>query len=107
MTDLEIRRPEDDPHSIRLRLSAQRALLGAVGPSVRAVSVAYRDESIVFQAFVDPDVTDAEREDLDDAAGDVVDDYPSGWTLEVVIGDEVRDLPAWPELVYLRRRETE
>jgi hypothetical protein len=106
VTNPEIRRPEDDAQNIQLRLSAQRALLGAIGPSVRAVAVAYRDKSIVFQAVVDPEATAAERYGLSDAAGDVVADYPTGWTLEVTIGDEVRDLPVWPELVYLRRRET-
>jgi hypothetical protein len=103
MTDSEIDRPGDDAQNVRLRLSAQRALLGAVGPSVRAVSVSYMDASIVFQAFVDPEATDLERDALDDAATDVIADFPAGWTLVVTISEEVRDLPVWPELVYLRR----
>jgi hypothetical protein len=102
MADAEIRQPEDDPHNIHLRLSAQRALLGNIGPSVRAVSVAYRGNSIVVRAFVDPGVTDGERDDLDDAATQVVADFPAGWTLEVKIEDGATDVPTSPELVFLR-----
>jgi hypothetical protein len=102
MADAEIKQPEDDPHNIHLRLSAQRALLGNVGPSVRAVSVAYRGKSIMVRAFVDPGATDAELDDIDDAATQVAADFPAEWTLEVDIEDGATELPTWPDLVFLR-----
>lgn len=38
---------------ITLRLSAQRALLGAIGPSLRAVAVSYRGQTVVIEGFMD------------------------------------------------------
>jgi hypothetical protein len=103
VTEARIDRPEDDPFDIHLRLSAQRALLGAIGPSVRAVAVRYQGQQIVFQALVDPSASEHEREDLEQAATRVIADYPAGWSLELAIVDDFGALPAWPELVYRRR----
>ena len=103
MPDQQIGPPTDDRGQNSLRLSARRALLGAVGPSVRAVSVGARDKVILFRALVDPDVTDEEREDLEVAATEVIADYPAGWTLDVSIDEADADaLPQALELVYLR-----
>ena len=102
----EITGPEDDPDCIYLRLSAQRALLGTVGPLVRGVSVSYEGQMIVVEARVDAGITEAEREGLDDVSTDIVADYPEGWGIELRIRDAPDDLPRlmqprWP--VYARR----
>ena len=90
--------PNDDPGLSYLRLSAQRGLLGNVGPHVRAVAVSYRGQTIVFDAL------DEERDDLDDAAGDVIADYRSPWMLEVNIRSGTDDLPQHPARVFQRSR---
>jgi hypothetical protein len=95
--------PEDDPDGVHLRLSAQRALLGVVGPSVRVVAVSYRGQTILFEALLDPNASDDEREALEVAATEIVADYPSGWRLDVQIGAGADDLPDWPSRVYQRR----
>jgi hypothetical protein len=105
MYDPALRTPDDDPQQLHLSLSAQRALLGSVGPAVRAVTVGYMANMIVFAAYVDQEISDAEREDLDDAATEVIADYPEGWGLEVTIREELPALPGYPQLVYLRRGE--
>jgi hypothetical protein len=105
VSDREIHRPEADPHEVFLRLSAQRALLGAIGPNVVAVAVSYRGQQIVFQAWVDTNASPDQREDLDVAATEIIADFPPDWTLDVAITDGASDMPP-AGLVYLRR-ETE
>jgi hypothetical protein len=100
--DFVPRAPEDDPHLKHLRLSAQRALLGNIGIHVRAIAVSYRGQTIVFDALVEPEASDREREDLDDAATDVIADYPSPWVLEVNIRAGVNDLPQGLSRVFQR-----
>ena len=60
---------------IKLRLSAQRALLGAISPSVRLVKVIDDGREIVFSVIaaetLDSDATDA----LTAAAAEIVADY--------------------------------
>jgi hypothetical protein len=58
-----------------LRLSALRALLGAVGPNVRMVKVSRVGEAITFTAIVATNVSDEEREALSEAATGIVADY--------------------------------
>jgi hypothetical protein len=96
--------PDDDPELGYLRLSAQRGLLGNIGPHVHAVAVSYRGQTIVFDALVDPEATDEERDDLDDAATDVIADYRSPWMLEVKIRSGTDDLPQHPARVFQRGR---
>jgi hypothetical protein len=68
-----------------LRLSAQRALLGAVGPNVLAVRVALDDGRLAFSGFVTADADDDEREALDLAASEMLADLPdvAGLDLEI------------------------
>jgi hypothetical protein len=96
--------PDEDSEFRYLRLSAQRGLLGNIGPHVRAVAVSYRGQTIVFDALVDPEATDEERDDLDDAATDVIADYRSPWMLEVNIRSGTDDLPQHPARVFQRSR---
>jgi hypothetical protein len=94
--------PDDDPHLHYLRLSAQRGLLGNIGPHVSAVAVSYRGRTIIFDALVDPEAADEEREDLEHAATQVVGDYWSPWMLEVNIRSGADDLPQYPARVFQR-----
>ena len=65
--------PGDDA---ALLLSAQRALLGNVGPNVLAVYVAWSDDQLRFHAYVDEDATADEREALSVAATEMIADFP-------------------------------
>jgi hypothetical protein len=78
------------------------AFLENVGPNVRAVAVSYRGQTIVFDALLEPEATDEERQDLEDVATDVIADYPSGRMLEVNMRSGVDDLPHWPARVFQR-----
>jgi hypothetical protein len=104
MTELDLvpRVPEDDPHLKHLRLSAQRALLGNIGIHVRSVAVSYRGQTIVFDALVEPLASEQEREALEDAATDVIADYPAPWLLEVNIRSGADDLPQGLARVFQR-----
>jgi len=61
--------------NVRLCLSAQRALLGAVPPSLRAVSLEFRGTVLHFRAVFSQDPTDEEREMLSVACTEVVADF--------------------------------
>lgn len=96
-----MRTSEDDPHGIHLRLSAQRALWGTVGPHVEKIYVGYVGMKVRFLAIVDKDLPDDEREALWDASGEIISDYPKGWGLdEAFVEIDERPTDAW--LVYQR-----
>ena len=59
----------------RLRLSAQRALLGAIPPSLRAVSVEFRGTVLHFRAVFDRESGDDDREMLSVACTEIIADY--------------------------------
>jgi hypothetical protein len=87
-----------------LRLSAQRALLGAVGPGVLGVSVGLEGDRLAFDGFVAPDASEEEREALDMAASEMLADFPAVSHLDLDIA-EVPDmaLPArGREWVFVR-----
>ena len=65
--------PRDDA---ALLLSAQRALLGNVGPNVLAVYVAGSDDQLRFHAYVDEDATGDELEALSVAVTEMIADFP-------------------------------
>jgi hypothetical protein len=90
--------------------SAQRALLGSVGPSIQAVAIACHEldgsVGLVLTVFVDVEATDAEIEDFDaDTGGQIIGDFPSvnRYDFRVVRGDPVQ-IPSTPgEWVFVRR----
>jgi len=63
-------------HDPALRLSAQRALLGAVGPNVLGVCVALEGGQLSFSGFMTESATEDEREALDIAATEILADFP-------------------------------
>jgi len=104
------------PDSLSLRLSAQRALWGAVPPSLRAVSIAVEpteeaenrwDYRILWLCIFDGTQTEAEVELLREAATEVIADYPDRVTIEERY--EVTPLPEKPrrllELVFQRAEQ--
>ena len=76
--------PEPNPP---LRLSAQRALLGAIGPGVLGISVALEGGRLAFDGFVAADATEEEREALDLAASEMLADFPEVKRLDLDISE--------------------
>jgi hypothetical protein len=75
-----------------LRLSAQRALLGAVGPSVRLVKIADDGKDIVLSVVADSSLSDAEREALSVAATEIIADHPDrGLREEIFLSSDPLD----------------
>ena len=69
---------------IRLRLSAQRALLGNVPPALRSVSLdADEAGKTVFVRYVfEREPSASEREAVLDAAGEIIADFTWDWKLK-------------------------
>lgn len=89
-----------------LVLSSVRALLGAVTPHLRSVSVELRETNIVWQCIFDTDATEDDLELLSAAAAEVIADFS-----DYVIEEVIRKVP-YPQktsylknLVYLRHEE--
>jgi hypothetical protein len=68
-----------------LRLSAQRALLGAIGPEVLGVCVGLENGRLAFSGFVSERATEDEREALDFAATEIIADFSEATALDVEI----------------------
>ena len=73
-----------------LLISAQRALLGAVPSTLRAVSLGVEGQTIVFRAVFEPGASEDDRELLSVAATEVLADFPAPWTIR----EEFIDLSA-------------
>jgi hypothetical protein len=71
---------------LSLRVSAQRALLGAIYPDVRLVKVRRDENRITFTAICDPTFSDATREALSIAATEIIADFPYCDLDEQIIG---------------------
>jgi hypothetical protein len=68
-----------------LRLSAQRALLGAIGPDVRVIKVALDGPEIAFTVIASRDLAEAELDALSVAATEIVSDFPGHRVREMII----------------------
>lgn len=77
---------------VRMLLSMQRALLGQVGPAVRAIACRWTDESIHVRVVVDGAIGDADAEAMSEAETEVMADFPSRITVRFRL--ERRDHPA-------------
>jgi hypothetical protein len=62
----------DNDLRIRLLLSAQRALLGAVTPNIRAVHCGMEEKFVFLQFTFDGDYSDEDRERCDIVATEVI-----------------------------------
>ncbi len=89
--------------TVMLRLSAQRALLGAIAPNVLAVFVSLETERLSMAAFVDGKLDDDEREAIEIAASEIVADFPAVARLDVeIVQPAIQPIDGPGELVFLR-----
>lgn len=65
-----------------LRLSAQRALLGRIHREIRLVKVHAIGASIVLSVVVDCEPSGLIREDISDAAAEIIADFPEAAKIE-------------------------
>jgi hypothetical protein len=65
----------------RLRLSAMRALWGVVTPNLRKVSVQEKDDVILLYFYYDSEPSEQEVELSEDAATDVIADFPGPYLI--------------------------
>ncbi len=61
---------------ISILLSIQRALLGAITPRLRAVSVTWDKNSMVLYFFYDGPISEYDQEESECAATEVLSDFP-------------------------------
>ena len=73
--------------SVHLRLSAQRALLGAISCKVRQIQVVDNGHEITFTVIVAAPLNEAETDALSVAATEIVADYSDRIIAESIIVD--------------------
>lgn len=95
---------DQDEGEIYLRLSAHRAMLGAVFPKLRSVSVEYRGFEIACRFILDVKPTEEEHELLSVAATEIVADYTSPYIIseEFLVMSYPEDMNFLRHLIYLR-----
>jgi len=108
MSTSPVKTAEDTELATTLRLSAQRALLGCVPPTLRAVSVAASEQCIHFRCYFAGPASDDDKELLSGAAAAIVADFSDPWTiseeyLELSIPEPMCHLE---HLVYLRHESS-
>jgi hypothetical protein len=90
----------------RLLLSIQRALLGEVTPSIRALTAAIDENGIRLRWIIDGNITDGFRNNLSAAGTEVVADFEAHQITEEFLRCDaphpMRDLYL-DELAYLRK----
>jgi len=89
-----------------LRLSMQRALLGAVSPNLYGACADLRDKTVVLTWYVAAVMPEEERQDLQVAATEVIADYPDGYLIDerfVEIADPSTPLTTTGAWTFLRR----
>lgn len=65
-----------------IRLSVQRALLGMVSPSLRAVSCEAANERIRLRFVFDGPIDEDEEHDARAVGTEVIADFPASWTID-------------------------
>ena len=91
---------------VRLLLSIQRALLGAVTPNIRAVTAGIDEGTITLRWIIDGEITDALEDDLSVAGTEVISDFETHQiTEEFVRSDAPRPLHELylDHLAYVRK----
>lgn len=91
-------------------LAVQRALLGAIGPKLRGVTVGWADGEVRVRCLYSGPITDVDRESLNEVEAQLLGDFPED-QIEIALEsyDEPfvlaeRALDAW---VYCRREALE
>jgi hypothetical protein len=102
MTDADIR--------LRLLVSAQRALLFAVPPSLRAVTCGWQGTELKLSFIFDGPISEDDEESAQIVGTEVIADFPSPWTISEQIErlDHPADLrpSALPLWVFARKEKT-
>lgn len=88
----------------KVLLSATRALLGAITPSVRGITVVYNKEFIKLRVYFDIGATEEEKELISDAHGEIIADFPEIKTfpyevIELPFPERMQVLSDW---IYMR-----
>jgi hypothetical protein len=76
-----VRDPDGWPLRGSLLLSVQRALLGEVSPSLRGVTVGWRDHLILLRFYFDGAVTEEDREAMSVVGAEVIADFTEPWDI--------------------------
>jgi len=89
---------------VDLKLSGQRALLGNVPGSLRAVSVEFAGNQIEFQAVFDGTPSPEDKELLSECATEILADFPAPFTInEVYLSISApAKIPHLKNLIYSR-----
>lgn len=89
---------------IDVRLSAQRALLGAIPTSLRAVSVEVTGQTVRVRSIFDEGCTEDDKEMLSVAGTEIIADYLAPFTIdeEFLIIAMPQPMHHLTHLVYLR-----
>lgn len=74
--------PTDRFIMTELRLSLQRALVGAVPPSLRAVTCGWAGTEVQIRYIFDGPINPDEHEDMLCVGTEVIADFPSPWTID-------------------------
>ena len=77
-----------DDIRVTLLLSVQRALLGSVPATLRAVTCDWEGTEIKLQFLFDGEIGERDRESVQVVGAEVIADFPSPWT----ISEEIRRL---------------
>lgn len=91
-------------------LAVQRALLGAIGPTLRGVTVGWSEDEVRVRCLYSGPIADVDRESMNEVEAQLLGDFPED-QIELVLEsyDEPlilagRTLDAW---VYCRRESVE
>jgi len=67
--------------SVRLRLSAQKALLDSVPYTLRAVTVGWKNTEILFRCIFNGEILEEHKEELEIAATEIIADFSEPYTI--------------------------
>lgn len=80
-----------------LKISAQRALLGQVTPTLRSASIEIKDHLIIWQGVFDNSATAADQELLRVAGSEIIADFP-----DCQIREDMVIVPAPTAIIHLK-----
>jgi hypothetical protein len=86
-------------------VSAQQALLGEVGPNLRAVIVSFSESTIFFESFFHGEISDEDRESMSLVETELLASFPSNHAVSHKLTrlDEPAPIPQRDHWAYLRR----
>lgn len=88
----------------QVRLSAQRALLGQVPPSLRSISVDINEQHVYFRCIFDGNSAEYDRELMSVAATEIIADFQAPYSIEeeYLSIEEPNSMNHLKYLIYLR-----